>query len=187
MEIILRNVRLSFPALYKPVAVGDSEPAFGAKFILDPKSEDVAKLREVIEEVARNQWKDKAETVLKSLKNDKRVCLSEGEYLNKDGTPYDGYEGMFHVNSRSAKMKPTVKNKSNVTVDEGDPGAPYNGCYVHAALDIWAQDNKYGRRINATLQGVMFAKDGPAFSGGRPATDTTFADLATPEGEEDFV
>jgi len=187
MEIILKNVRLSFPALYKPQAMGEGEPAYGAKFILDPKSDEVKNLRKVIADVAKAQWKEKADDVLLALKENKRLCLHESTYRNKEGAAYDGYEGMFFINSRNAKVKPTTKDKYNRSVNEGDPGSPYNGCYVHAALDIWAQDNQYGRRINATLQGVMFSKDGPAFGGGRPASDDTFASLAAPEGEEDFV
>ncbi len=34
---------------------------------------------------------------------------------------------------------------------------------VHAVVRLWAQDNAFGKRINAQLQGVQFASDGEAF------------------------
>jgi hypothetical protein len=33
-------------------------------------------------------------------------------------------------------------------------------------VELWAQDNQYGKRINASLGGVQFAKDGESFGGG---------------------
>jgi hypothetical protein len=122
------------------------------------------------------------------LIDDKKVCFVKAPYKSsKTGEPYAGFEGMYSLSTRSEKLKPTVKNRFNQTVTEGEPGCPYNGCYNHYAVDIWAQDNKYGRRINATLQGVMFAADGESFSGGRPADDSTFADLSADPSAEDFV
>ena len=54
----------------------------------------------------------------------------------------------------------------------------YSGCYVHASVDIWPQDNKWGQRINCTLRGVMFANDGENFGGGSTASASEFADFA---------
>lgn len=187
MELILKNVRLSFPSIFKMTSIGDGEPAYGAKFIIEPGSPEAKALKEAVEAVAKEKWKDKAADILKTLREDKKVAYVEGPYKNKDGQPYDGYEGMYHLSARSSDIKPTVKDKRNQTVGEGEAGAPYNGCYVHAAVDVWPQDNKWGRRINCKLLGVMFAKDGTPFSGGAPANDSTFADLAQDVSEEDFV
>ena len=59
-----------------------------------------------------------------------------------------------------------------------EDGRPYGGCYVRAVLDLWAQDNKWGKRINCTLKGVQFIKDGDAFSASTPAQDEDFADIS---------
>ena len=62
----------------------------------------------------------------------------------------------------------------------------YSGCHTHVSLDIWAQDNKWGRRINCTLRGVMFAGDGANFGGGSaPASASEFAEFA--EDAEDLL
>ena len=36
MKLMLKNKRLAFPALAKPQAIGDGEPAYGARLIIDP-------------------------------------------------------------------------------------------------------------------------------------------------------
>lgn len=192
MEVILTNVRMAFPALWQPKAIGNdptSKPAYGARFIVEPGSKNAKLLADAVDKVAKEQpkWGVKWESILKQLKEDKKVCFVEGPYRNKNGEPYDGFEDMFSVGTRNEKLKPTVKNRFNADVAEGDPGAPYAGCMVHAAIDIWGQDNQWGRRINGSLQGVMFAGDGEPFSGGRPADDKTFAGLAAEPNAEDFV
>lgn len=192
MEVILKNVRLAFPAIYEAKAMANdpkAKPAFGGKLIIEPGSENDKALVEAMRTAARENPKygAKWEQILEKMIADQKVCYVQGPYTDKDGEPRDGFEGMHYLSCRSEKLKPTVKDRFNQTVAEGQPGAPYPGCYVHAAVDVWAQDNEYGRRINSNLQGVMFYQDGPAFGGGRPATDSTFAGLASEPSSADFV
>lgn len=195
MEVILKHsdadpVRLAFPAIYEPRAMANdpsSKPAYGGKIITKPGGANDKLLLDAMLKVAEEKWPGKGKQVLDKLIADKKVCYVQGPYLDGDGEARDGFEGMHHLSVRSEKLKPTVKNKFNQTVTEGDPGAPYAGCHTHIAADVWAQDNNFGRRINATLQGVMFADDGPAFGGGRPATDSTFSGLAQEPSSADFV
>ena len=56
-------------------------------------------------------------------------------------------------------------------------GRPYAGCYVIANVELWAQDNNYGKRINASLRGVQFLRDGDAFSGGGAASEDEFDEV----------
>jgi tripartite-type tricarboxylate transporter receptor subunit TctC len=44
-----------------------------------------------------------------------------------------------------------------------DDNKPFAGCYVNATIRLWAQDNQYGKRINAQLRAVQYVKDGAAF------------------------
>ncbi len=64
-------------------------------------------------------------------------------------------------------------------------GKPYSGCYVNGIVDIWAQDNGFGRRLNATLKGVQFVKDGDAFSGGTAVSADAFDDLGVDESTDE--
>ena len=66
-------------------------------------------------------------------------------------------------------------------------GRPYAGCYVNAVLEFWAQDNKFGKRVNATLMGVQFFRDGDAFSGGGAASDDDFDDVTSGADAGGFV
>ena len=181
MKVKLENVRLAFPALYKPQAIGDGEPAFGARFIIPPKHPAVKLLDEAIEAVAREKWKDKAPGVLAKINKDGMNCFLKGDYEDKNGEPYDGFAGNYALGARSA-AKPLVIDRDKSPLTEAD-GRPYAGCYVVAQVDIWAQDNGYGRRINAQLAGVQFYKDGDAFTGGRPADPDDFDSLED-TGEE---
>ena len=57
---------------------------------------------------------------------------------------------------------------------ETTDGRPYSGCQVNFIIDVWAQANKWGNRINATLLGVQFVGDGPRLAGGSVATAEDF-------------
>ena len=185
MRLMLKNVRLAFPAIFQPAAVGDGQPAYGGKLILDPKASYVEEIRKAIQSVAEEKWKDKAADILEKLKDDKRICFVEGPYTDKDGKVYDGFEGKFSLSTRNPKVKPKALNKHVKEVSEED-GVIYAGCYVHASVEFWAQDNEWGRRINCNLRGVMFAGDGDSFGGGTAASADEFSDLAVAEDEDDM-
>lgn len=185
MELRLKNVRISFPALDKPEAFGDGEPAYQAKFIIVPDSPNVKLIEDAMASVAKEQWKDKAASVLELLKEDKKLCFVKAPYRNKKtGEAYAGFDGMYSLSARS-KNQPTVFDKFNrpITDPRDIKSLIYSGCFVHAKIDIWAQDNKWGRRINANIAGVMFAKDGEAFGGSTPASADDFDDLKADEDE----
>lgn len=182
-RVMLRNVRIAFTQLFEPKAVagGDdkSEPRFGCVAIIDPRKhkDEIAALDKAIRAVAAAEWKDKAGDVLRELAKKDRICYKEGPKTNKSGETYDGFEGMHHVNASSPQSKrPTVidRNKAPLTAKSG---RPYAGCYANVNIDVWAQDNKWGRRINADLRGVQFVADGDSFGGGSVADETEFDDL----------
>jgi hypothetical protein len=185
MEIRLKSVRIAFPALAEPEAFGDGEPAYQAKFIIVPKSEASKAIKDAIASAAEAQWKEKSASVVKLLTEDKKVCYAEGPYRNKKtGEPYLGFEGNYSLSARNGKQPTIVDRFGNQVTDSRDiKGLIYSGCFVHAKVDIWAQDNKWGRRINASLLGIMFASDGEAFGGATVATPDDFADLAQSEAE----
>jgi hypothetical protein len=178
---MLKNIRIAFPALGTPQAFGDGEPAYGAKLIVDPKGEHVKQIKDAILEVAKEKWKDEAQDVVDSLIDAKDICYLESEYRNKKTRqPYAGFEDKFYLSARSVGTQPTVVDRlgNAVTSNAEIERLIYSGCYVHASVDIWPQDNKWGQRVNCTLRGVMFAKDGENFGGGSAASASEFADFA---------
>jgi hypothetical protein len=183
MKLTIKNVRMAFPAIFQPQAVGDGEPAYGAKFIVPADHPQLPEIRKAIEAVAKGQWNEKAPSVLKLLQADKKVAWVEAPYLDKNGEPYEGFQNAYHVSSRS-KIKPSAFDTQNRAVTEAD-GLIYSGAFVDAAIEFYAQDNKWGRRVNCSLRGVRFAGHGESFGGGVAASADDFG--APTALEDDFV
>lgn len=176
MKIKIENVRLAFPALFEPKTVnGEGDPRFSAVFILDPSSVNVTLIRDAIATVAKEKWGAKADAILKELANKDRICYAPRGKTNQSGDIYDGFEGMHYINA-SNTARPLVLDRDASPLTAAD-GRPYAGCYVYASLELWAQDNNYGKRVNASLRGVQFYRDGDAFSGGGVASIDEFAPL----------
>lgn len=173
----LLKVRTAFMNVFEAKSVqGEGDPRFSSAFIIDPKSPQVKEIEAMMVAVATEKWKDKAPAILKKLIEDKRVAFQKKPRTNEAGEPYAGFEGMYSLNA-SNKTKPLVIDRDRTELSARD-GRPYSGCYVNANIEFWAQDNQYGKRINATLRGVQFVADGDAFGGGAPATVSEFDDVA---------
>ena len=187
MDIKLVNVRLAFPSLFhaKSFAGEDgkqSTPAYQATFLLQANDKQVAGLKAAMKTLAVEKWGAKGEAVFKTLEAQDKLCLHNGD--NK--ADMDGFAGCWFVSSR-APTKPLVidRDRSPLTAESG---RPYGGCYVDARIDVYCQDNKFGKRINASLKGVQFRRDGDAFAGGAPAKEGDFDDLSdTGEGDASLV
>lgn len=183
MKVKLENVRLAFPQLWVATTVGedDKNPAYSASFLIPKKSPLVKLVNEAMDACAKEKWESKSSDILKQLRAADRVCLHDGD-LKSD---YAGFPGSFFIAARN-KARPLVIDRNKSPLTQAD-GKPYAGCYVNATIDVWAQDNGYGKRVNATLSGVQFAKDGDAFSGAPPATPEDFEDLADGADADDLV
>jgi hypothetical protein len=65
----------------------------------------------------------------------------------------------------STKRRPLVITRDKTPIVESD-NIVYAGCYVNAIVSLWAQNNQYGKRINAQLDAVQFVRDGEPFGDG---------------------
>jgi len=182
MKLKLENVRLAFPTLFEAKTVnGEGKPAFSASFLLAPDDPQVATIEAAIEAVAKEKWGAKADVVLKQMRAQDKVCLHDGDLKAN----YDGFPGSLYVSARTA-VRPLVIDKDKSPLAEQD-GKPYAGCYVNASIELWPQDNNYGKRINASLRGVQFLRDGDAFAGGAPADESEFDDISEGAAATDLV
>lgn len=183
MIVKLKNVRLAFPNLYTPQSVNGSDPKFNAVFLLDPKDPQVKTLEAAMKDVAVAKWGDKGAAQFTALQKAARVCLRDGD----DKPEYDGFPGNKYL-SASRDSRPLVLDKDKTPLTQAD-GKPYAGCFVHTSVEIWAQDNKHGKRINAQLRGVQFFKDGDSFAGGTPVSEDEFdmAEGADGDNEGDLA
>ncbi len=161
-KMMLKNVRLSFPSLFHKASFDGNEGKFESTLLIDKSDK---KTKDVIDAAI-------AEAITEAkvkVPSDKR-CLKDG-----DESDYDGYEGHWSFKAASSK-RPTVIDRDKTPIIEADEKV-YAGCYVNAVVDIWIQNNKFGKRVNANLYGIQFVKDGEPF--GLGATDVTesFDDL----------
>lgn len=179
-HLVLENVRLSFPELFKPTAFKPGDDLkYKATFLIPKGSPQAKAVEAAILAVMKEKHGAKAQKVLDSIRNNPNKCC----WQDGDTKDYDGYEGMMALSAKS-KIRPTTLARDNSPVTEAD-GVIYAGCYVKAIVDLFNYDSS-GAGISAGLSGVRFSKDGDAFGGGRAAAPDEFGE---PEGEdaEDFA
>jgi hypothetical protein len=176
-QITLINVRLSFADIFKAKAINDGAPRFSTNFLLDPSTKSGAKQIKNIQKVIDHLIK--TELKVKKLPADK-ICLKDG-----DDKEYDGYAGMMFLSAANNK-RPQVVNRAQDPVAEDDvEEVPYAGCVCNGVVRLWAQNNKYGKRINASLEIVQFVKDGESFGAPKVVASDALPELEDIEDDED--
>lgn len=190
-RIMLKGVVMAFPALAEPQAFGEGEPAYGAKFPIKINSTHQKLLEEAMLAEAKDAWKDKAQSVLDMLNEDGKAAFVKKVYRSKKtGEAYQGFEGSHYLSARNAKTQPTVFNQYGEEIAaKGDiERQAFSGAVVNASVEIWAQDNKWGRRINCSLRGIMLTGEGENFGGGSsPASADEFGGLAKAKAEAEDI
>ncbi len=169
-KIHIKNVRLSFPSVFKKAVFKGVEGKYEATFLLDKKDKKTTKALDDAIEAAIKEAKVK-------VPSDKR-CIKDG-----DDAEYDGYEGMWSIKASNSKRPTLIDRKRTQIVEEDD--VLYAGCYVNAIIDIWIQNNEFGKRANANLYGVQFVKDGEPFGRGNEDVTDEFEDLEDDDLEDD--
>lgn len=185
-EVLLIDVRLSFANLFKPGRPmknddGEEVRKYNGNFLIDPNSKsgkaNLAKLKKAAEDVKKAKWGQK----IPKLKAD-RVCLRDG---NEED--WEGYADHYYL-SGSNKNQPSLmlrQKDAKGNWKEAKEGDIYSGCYVNAIVRLWAQDHeKYGKRLNCSIESVQFNREGKAFSGAAPVDpNEAFAEIEADEGE----
>ncbi|MDX1486597.1 MAG: DUF2815 family protein [Acidiferrobacterales bacterium] len=153
-KIKIASARLSFPSLFQMAEFnGESTGKYEATFVLDKveHADLISDIKAKIDTMMKEAFKGK-------IPSDK-ICLKDGDEL---GRPE--FEGKMTIKA-STKKRPLVINRDKSPITEDD-NVIYAGCYVNGIVNLWAQSNSYGRRINASLDGVQFARDGEPFGTG---------------------
>lgn len=186
-RILLRDVRLSFAsgiweATTIPGADATAKPKFNCGLILPPDHPQLADINAKMVAVAKEKWGAKWEAQYKAIEKADKLALHDG-----DTKAYDGYAGnLFMSPSANEDSPPNIFDSNKRPLTKKD-GRPYGGCYVNASIELWAQDNGFGKRINAQLRGIQFLRDGDAFSAGRPADSDEFEDVSEGADAADFA
>lgn len=177
MKVKLENVRIAFPVLERPQSVNGSEPRYSATFLYPKGGDQEAKIKSAIKQVAEEKWASKATDIMKQLVAAGKVCLQNGD----SKANLAGYEGNMFTNSAN-REKPLMVDKARREIDGR---ILHSGVLVNAIVDIWAMENEYGKRINASLSAIQFvADDGVNYGGASKASADEF-DLLEEGGIED--
>lgn len=183
-KVILREARLAFPDLFSAVQFQGQGPfQYRSTFLVDPSSATKTELDLAIKQVALDKWGAKAESILKALTTAHNKCC----FIDGNNKAYNGYAGNWALTATRNQDDgaPIVVDRAKRPVAPSD-GKIYSGCYVNATVELWAQDNSFGKAIRATLVNVQFVKDGGSFGGAAPASMEGLDDLAF-EGDEEFI
>lgn len=179
-EINLTNVRISYPHLFEPFAwQGQGTPKYSARFLLH-KTEHADLIKQIaskIKQLSAESYKDK------KMPPPDKLCLRDGDLSGRDEEV-----GYWTLNA-SESSRPVVVDRQRRPLTAEDE-VIFPGCRVNAKINLWAQDNKYGRRANANLLGVQFVKDDERLGTGRTrqSADEMFeaSDFAdSPGGSDD--
>lgn len=195
MKIVLRDVRMAFANIWepKPFKAGDA-PRFNSTFLFAPDHGETCKvhldgadqppteingakaaIQKAIRTVAKEAWDDKADQVLKSISgNPNKFCFQNGDTKAQ----YDGFEGNLYIRATGKEDAPPKLVGLDGKPLKKQQGVLYAGCYTVAVLDVWAQDNQWGKGIQCSLLGIQFLREGDAFSAGAKASDADFEDLS---------
>ena len=155
--ITIKNATLNFPSLFRlPVIKGKPADKYSTKVILDPKA-NAAELKAIRAEILRLRTEDLKGAKLPSDK----ICL-------RDGNDYDDevYTDKF-ILSASSKRRPHVVHSVNGQLEplSEDDNLIYSGCICNVNVNLWAQNNDYGKRINCELVAVQWKAEGTPIGG----------------------
>lgn len=181
MKIKLKDVRLSFPNIWKAKEFkpGDGKFRYDATFLIVPGSENDKTIKAAIQAAAVETYGAKADKFLAQCEGQ----ANKNAYADGDLKDYEGYEGMLYLACHS-KVRPLIIDRAREPLSEED-GKPYAGCYVNAQVEIYAQKGE-NPGVRASFSGVQFVRDGDAFGGGSAAKTDDFDDLGE-TNDDDLV
>lgn len=163
--IMLKNVRLSFPSLFKATSFQDQgEPKYSATFLIEKGSEAHKAVEAEIKKVASAAWGEKAKGIVERQNASQRKLLKDGDTVDgetQEGERKNGYANHMAIKA-SSKTAPAVVGRQRQPITE-ESGIIYGGCMVNAQIDIWAQDNQFGKFLNCKLLAVQYWAEGEAF------------------------
>lgn len=140
---------------------------------------------QVLLEVAREKWHDKAEAFSNAILRDPKGCC----WMDGNLKQYDSYPGNWilaaHRNEGDGRPAVIDQDRTPIYMSNGEiypekAGRLYSGCYINQHVEIWAQYNKAGKGLRAGLLGVQrAARLGSAFGGASRPVDDAFGDVSS--------
>lgn len=154
VEMMLKDVRVSFPDIFTKSVYKGKETSYGTKIILDPKEANdkayIKKIQATINSLSKGILG--IEEILET-----ETCLRNGKTL-KDET----YHGKYRLSANSPNRPHVFLPGSNEdTAENMEQSKIHSGCYVNAKVRIWAHEDT--QRVNCQLIAIQFKRDGESF------------------------
>lgn len=182
-NILVKNVRLSYPHLFKAWAQNDfdehgnpTKKKFSGSFIMPVATHkaDILSLKKYLEEMAKEAFKQGIPAA--------NFCLRDGNQTGREEYAKSWYVSASQTEDRAPKI--VDRNKAVIT-EANNANRIYAGCWVNVLIRPWAQNNKYGKKVNANLLIVQRVKDDEAFGDGAvPDVDDVMDDISGDFQEE---
>lgn len=184
-KVIIRDARLAFPDVFEAVQYQGQGPfQYRSTFLIPAGDKQKTDMDAVIEQVAKDKWGAKAEAILKQIFAAGNKCC----WVNGDSKAYNGYAGNWALTATRNQDdgRPLVVDRGKNPIAASD-GKIYSGAYVNGIVEVWAQDNSFGKAIRATLSTVQWVKDGESFGGAAPASADGLDDLGSDYDDDDLI
>lgn len=192
-KLMLNGVRCAFLVLGEPEDYnGNGRFRWSATALVPYGSPTKKAVDDALRAVAVEKWAKKADAYLENILADaKACCWTDG----KRKPDYDGFAGHFALAAHRPRDKGRPicfdRDKSPIykpdnSLYEGKAGRLYAGMFVNMQVEIWAQDNKDGKALRASLLGIQAFKDGDAFGGGAAPNADDFGEIADGADADDL-
>ena len=160
-DFFIRNARLSYgDSLFTPKSINGGTPCYSGSFLLPKGDPQIEALRRIMYEMCMEQWPQKGAEIFNSMELNRYTCIKDGALKPENG---DDYISAMVISANSRQNQPPyVADAQNV--EQNAPGVVYSGCYVNAKLNLWVQENQWGKKVNAQVLIVVKSGDGDAFS-----------------------
>jgi hypothetical protein len=174
--VVFEKARLSYPSLLTATAYqnGDKKE-YKANLIFDNQDDNTKKVTVIVPKLLNAHFGANGNKILSIITDDKKLRFyREGnKELDKDLNPIPYLQNKLVVIAKTAEDNPhefyDANGKkvefSNTFAWQTEGRKFYGGCYANVVVQIWVQDNDYGKAIRCKLLAVQFAGDGEPLGG----------------------
>lgn len=193
VKVKLTDVRGSFLDVIEAVQFkGAGKFYWGGAALVPVSSPQKAMIDKAIVEICAKEWGKNADKIREAaLADPGKCCWRDG---NK--SEYQGYTDHWALSFKRYQEdgRPRLVDRDNSPIL--DPagvvypaklGRIYSGAYYNVSVELWTQDNSYGKGIRCGLIGLQFVRDGDSFGGASVPSQDEFEDIADGAAAPDLV
>lgn len=161
-RIQLKNVRLSYANIWRPVAPVNeptAEPKYSVALLIDKRDKkNVGMLKKGIADALEDGRAKIANVNPRKL--DKGIRDGDEKFVGVDeDSILDGYEGQWYINAKAGENYPPqiVDNRRRPISDES---RVYSGCYANVFVELYTYNNQGNAGVGYGLLGIQKTADG---------------------------